>query len=122
MVSFQNAPANARWSRGLASPTVLAQVAEGEIAATARVVVPREAGLLGTLRIAGEVIALIYIGLIAFVASVTGAFYVLFPELGALSHDVFTRPRGALAKAPILLAITPVLTGVVGILVTRELP
>jgi hypothetical protein len=47
---------------------------------------------------------------------------VLFPELGALSHDVFTRPRGTWAGAPLLLAITPVLTGVIGIFFTRALP
>jgi len=46
----------------------------------------------------------------------------LFPELGALSHDVFTRPRGAWARAPLLLAITPVLTGALGIIFTRALP
>jgi hypothetical protein len=46
----------------------------------------------------------------------------LFPELGALSHDVFTRPRGTWASAPLLLAVTPVLTGVIGIFFTRALP
>ena len=46
----------------------------------------------------------------------------MFPELGALSHDVMTRPRGTWANAPLLLAITPALTGVVGIVFTRSLP
>ena len=73
-------------------------------------------------RFVGEVIALIYIGTIAAIAYATGAFYILFPELGALSHHVFTRPRGAWASAPMLLAITPVLTGAIGIVFTRELP
>ena len=73
-------------------------------------------------RVGGELIALIYIAIIAEIASATGAFYVLFPELGALSHDVFTRPRGTWAASPILLAITPVLTAAIGIVFTRALP
>jgi len=73
-------------------------------------------------RLAAELAALIYIAVIAVIAGVTGAFYILFPELGALSHDVFTRPRGTWAGAPLLLAITPFLTGVIGICFTRALP
>jgi hypothetical protein len=73
-------------------------------------------------RLAAELASLIYIAVIAVIAGVTGAFYILFPELGALSHDVFTRPRGAWARAPVLLAITPFLTGVIGICFTRILP
>jgi hypothetical protein len=76
----------------------------------------------GRYRLIGELIALIYIAAIAEIAYATGAFYVLFPELGALSHDVFTRPRGTWASAPLLLALTPVLTGAIGIFVTRALP
>jgi len=83
---------------------------------------PHEVSLGHWHRIGAELIAIIYIALIAQIAHATGAFYVLFPELGALSHDVFTRPRGTWASAPILLAITPVLTGVIGIVVTRALP
>lgn len=73
-------------------------------------------------RLGAELIAVVYIALIAVIAHATGAFYVLFPELGALSHDVFTRPRGTWASAPVLLAITPVLTGVIGVIFTRALP
>lgn len=78
--------------------------------------------LHGFYRLIGELIALVYIAIIAEIACATGAFYVLFPELGALSHDVMTRPRGTWANAPALLAITPVLTGVVGVAFTRNLP
>jgi hypothetical protein len=46
----------------------------------------------------------------------------LFPELGALSHDVFTRPQGTWARSPVLLAITPALTAVLGIVIARALP
>src|ERR1700740_2570956 len=80
------------------------------------------APLHGIYRLGGELIALVYIAIIAEIACATGAVYVLFPELGALSHDVMTRPRGTWANAPLLLAITPVLTGVVGIVFTRSLP
>lgn len=76
----------------------------------------------GWYRLAAELAALVYIAIIAVIAVATGAFYVLFPELGALSHNVFTRPRGTWASAPILLAITPFLTGVIGIFFTRTLP
>ncbi|HXM14103.1 MAG TPA: hypothetical protein VN933_02605 [Candidatus Eremiobacteraceae bacterium] len=82
----------------------------------------RIVGLRGKRRIAAELLALVYIATIAEVAIATGAVYVLFPELAALSHDVFTRPRGSWASAPVLLVITPVLTSVVGTLVTRNLP
>jgi hypothetical protein len=78
--------------------------------------------LHGIYRLGGELIALVYIAIIAEIACATGAVYVLFPELGALSHDVMTRPRGTWANAPLLLAVTPVLTGVVGIVFTRSLP
>ena len=50
--------------------------------------------LHGLYRLGGELIALVYIAIIAEIACATGAVYVLFPELGALSHDVMTRPRG----------------------------
>src|SRR6266481_10100732 len=83
---------------------------------------PAVSPLHGLYRLGGEPIALVYIAIIAEIACATGAVYVLFPELGALSHDVMTRPRGTWASAPLLLAITPVLTGAIGILVTRTLP
>jgi hypothetical protein len=83
---------------------------------------PAASPLHGLYRLGGELIALVYIAIIAEIACATGAVYVLFPELGALSHDVMTRPRGTWANAPLLLAVTPVLTGVIGIVFTRSLP
>jgi hypothetical protein len=103
-------------------PAIVRPVRAAEIATRAESLAAGEAGLAGSGRLAAEVIALIYIGVIASIASVTGAFYVLFPELGALSHDVFTRPRGTWARAPVLLAITPPLAGAIGIAITRTLP
>jgi hypothetical protein len=78
--------------------------------------------LTGRTRVEAELIALAYIGTIAAIASATGAFYILFPELAALSYDVVGRPRGRWASAPFLLAITPVLTGTIGTIVTRSMP
>ncbi|HLW70567.1 MAG TPA: hypothetical protein VKS22_08075 [Candidatus Binataceae bacterium] len=71
---------------------------------------------------AGDAAALVYIALIATIATVTGAFFVMFPELGALSQDVFARPRGTWGSSPLFVAITPVLTGLVGSLLTNALP
>lgn len=82
----------------------------------------RQTGLTGPLRLVADLLALVYIGLIAAVASLTGAFYVLFPELAALSSDVMGRPSGRWASAPILLALTPTLTGLIGTVVTRTMP
>lgn len=48
--------------------------------------------------------------------------YLLLPELAALSHDVFIRPRGRWARQPILLIITPTLTALVGTIATRLFP
>ena len=73
-------------------------------------------------RWAAELAALAYIGLIATVATLTGATYILFPELGALSHDVFNRPSGRWARSHLLLSVTPTLTAVVGTVITRNLP
>ncbi|MGA2409063.1 MAG: HPP family protein [Candidatus Binataceae bacterium] len=73
-------------------------------------------------RLGGELIALAYIAVVAIFAVISGAAFVLFPELGALSHDVFTRPAGKWASAPLLLIVTPVLTGAIGICFTRLLP
>ena len=55
-------------------------------------------------------------------AQVTGVALLLFPELAALSFDIFRRPNGAWARAPLLLVVTPFLTGLVGTVVTRNLP
>lgn len=78
--------------------------------------------LHGPLRFVAELLSLLYLGFIAAIASVTGAPYIFFPELGALAHDVFTRPRGAWASAPFFLALTPVATAVVGTVITTTMP
>ena len=62
-----------------------------------------------------------YIAVIALIAQATGLDYVLFPELGALAHDVLQRPHGTWARAPVMLVLTPALTAVVGTLLTQHL-
>jgi HPP family len=79
-------------------------------------------GLRGGALLAAAAVAMVYVGFVAAVAGRTGAFYIMFPELGALAYDVFGRPRGHWSNAPIHLATTPVITGVIGILITRILP
>jgi hypothetical protein len=78
-------------------------------------------GLEGGPRLLAELITLGYISSIALLAGATGMFYMLFPELGALSQDIFTRPEGTWSRSPGLLAVTPVLTAAVGTLAARHL-
>lgn len=74
-------------------------------------------------RIASAVlISLCFMGGIAGAASASGVALLLFPELAALSYDVFLRPRGTWARASWMLAISPAMTAVLGVLVTRYLP
>ncbi len=55
-------------------------------------------------------------------ANASGIPELLFPELGALASVVFGAPGGPWARSPVLLALTPVLTAVAGVLITRTLP
>ena len=63
-----------------------------------------------------------FIALMSGLAQVTGIALLLFPELAALSFDVFRRPHGAWARAPVLLVATPFLTGLAGTIIARNLP
>ncbi|MFM0334355.1 HPP family protein [Paraburkholderia strydomiana] len=67
----------------------------------------------------GAGLSIVLLAAVAKAALVTGAFYVLFPELAALSYDVFTRPSGAWARSPVMLATTPALTAAMGTAVTQ---
>ena len=64
----------------------------------------------------------LYIGVIALLARSSGLYYILFPELGALGHDILKRPGGRWASAPVMLVLTPLLTAVVGTLIARHFP
>ena len=72
--------------------------------------------------LSGIFASLFFMGGIAKAASMTGIAAILFPELAALSYDVFVRPRGVWARAPLMLAITPAITAVLGVVVTRYIP
>jgi hypothetical protein len=67
-------------------------------------------------------VSLCFMAGIAGAASAAGVTLLLFPELAALSYDVFLRPRGTCARAPWMLALSPAATAVLGVLVTRYLP
>lgn len=67
-----------------------------------------------------EALALAFVAAIAALAFHSGVILFLFPELAALSHDVFTRPRGRWAQQPVRIVLTPLLTGVVGLFVSRH--
>jgi hypothetical protein len=69
-----------------------------------------------------EALAILYIVAIALAAQFSGWYYLLFPELGAVSHDVLTRPWGKWASQPARLVLTPAAGAAIGTLVTGELP
>jgi len=73
-------------------------------------------------RLFAEVVATLYVVAVALGAQLSGWLYVLFPALGALSHDVLTRPWGKWASQPARLIITPAVAAAIGTLVTREFP
>jgi hypothetical protein len=60
------------------------------------------------------------VGAIGLAAHLTGIYLLLFPELAALSHDVMTRPRGKWASQPGWIVLTPTLTTVAGLFITRH--
>lgn len=69
----------------------------------------------------GELLALGFIGGIAQLALVTTITQLLFPELAALAYDIFKRPYGKWASAPVWLVLTPTLTAIVGLLLQRSI-
>jgi hypothetical protein len=79
-------------------------------------------GLVLRDRLLMEAVALLYIVAIALAAQFSGWYYLLFPELGAVSHDVLTRPWGKWASQPTRLILTPAVAAAIGTLVTREFP
>lgn len=69
----------------------------------------------------GILLSLCFMGGIAKLAAATGIATILLPELAALSYDVFLRPNGVWARSRLMIAITPTLTALLGILVTRHM-
>jgi len=72
-------------------------------------------------RFVPELAAVLYMGIVGFAAHASGVSLLLFPELAALSHDVLTRPRGKWASQPWLLILTPTVTAIFGIFITRHM-
>ena len=64
----------------------------------------------------------LFIALITACANASGQPFVLFPELGALAWVIATDPKGPWASSPRLLVLTPLLTAVLGVAITRALP
>ncbi|WP_260736926.1 HPP family protein [Tunturiibacter lichenicola] len=74
-----------------------------------------------TVQTVAETLVIVFIGTISWTAHSTGIVLLLFPELAALSHDVITRPRGKWASQPWRLILTPTLTAIIGLYLTRHL-
>ena len=73
-------------------------------------------------QIIAEGLSVLFMALIVFAANSIHVFYILFPELGALTSDVLLRPKGKWAKEPIKLILTPTATAVVGWAISNYLP
>src|ERR1700761_8273076 len=78
--------------------------------------------MANTFLLVGSLAAIVFFLAVAKVAAVTGAELLPFPELGALGFDIFTRPMGAWAQAPLLVVATPGAAAIIGALVTRTMP
>jgi len=78
-------------------------------------------GLEGFWLVFAAFVATIFVGGIAATAIATGLLSLLFPEMGALAHDIFTRPEGNWGRSPFYLAVTPSLTAVLGLLIAQHL-
>ena len=68
-----------------------------------------------------ELLAIVFMGMVALAAETTGFMLLLFPELAALSHDIMVRPHGKWGSQPLRLVLTPTLTALVGVFIVRHL-
>jgi hypothetical protein len=100
--------------------TVLKQLA------TARAVSPPNGDntpkLAGAWLVFAGALAAVFVGGIVATAQATGLFCLIFPEMGALAYDVFTRPAGIWSRSAFYLVVTPGLTAVFGLLVAQHFP
>ena len=65
---------------------------------------------------------IVFVSAISAVAQITGLSFLLFPEIGALSNEVFRKPHGAWANGPLMLIVTPFCTGLIGTVITQVFP
>jgi hypothetical protein len=63
-----------------------------------------------------------WLAVVTALASASAIPEMLFPELGALASVVFAFPGSSWARSPLLLMLTPAITAVPGVLITRLLP
>mgnify|MGYP006279838129 CR=1 FL=1 len=75
-----------------------------------------------TRRVAPRLVTASYLAAITALGEFSGLKLLLFPELGALTSVVVSDPASRWARSPLLLVLTPLLTAVVGILVSSHLP
>ena len=71
---------------------------------------------------AGDGATLVFVSAISALAQITGLSFLLFPEIGALSNEVFRKPHGVWANAPLMLIATPLCAGLIGAIITHFLP
>ena len=86
-----------------------------------RVSIPRWQSRLSAPFGAGQLQALLFCTLIAAFSQIPGWGFLLFPELAALSSNVLRDPSGPWASRPWQLIALPVLTGCLGVLITRHI-
>jgi hypothetical protein len=77
-------------------------------------------GLNGLWFVLAAFVAILFVAGLAAVAVASGMICVLFPEMGALAQDVFTRPNGTWSNAPIYLVLTPSVAAILGVLVSEK--
>jgi hypothetical protein len=69
----------------------------------------------------GELLTLVLLAGASKLALAMAIPFILFPELSALSYNVFSRPAGTWANAPVMMVITPTVTAACGVLITQHL-
>lgn len=70
----------------------------------------------------GELFATLMLAGASKLAVSSGIAFFLFPELSALSFNVFARPAGAWARAPVGLVVMPTVAAVIGVAIARTVP
>lgn len=69
----------------------------------------------------GELLAALYMRVIAWIAAATQVHYILFPELGAPGPCRDQAATRHLGQAPGVLVLTPLLTGLVGAILVQSM-